>query len=117
MNMAEEQAIVPVGQIEQSILLVGGQKVILDADLSRLYGVTTRALNQAVKRNIERFPGDFMIRLTREEAASLRSQFVISNGQPQDRYRKDRQGSTHAGLRGYETHLPAPEVTWKRSTG
>ena len=52
---------------------------MLDADLAALYGVETRALTQAVKRNGERFPGDFMFQLTAEEAAHLRSQTVISN--------------------------------------
>jgi hypothetical protein len=55
------------------------QKVILDSDLAVLYGVETRVLNQAVNRNIERFPPDFMFRLSREEFANLRSQFVISS--------------------------------------
>ncbi len=53
---------------------------MLDADLAVLYDVTTGALNQAVKRNAERFPGDFMFRLTAEEGAYLKSQIVISNG-------------------------------------
>ena len=65
--MAEESAIIPVGQIEQSILLIRGQKVILDADLARLYGVTTMRLNEQVRRNMDRFPEDFLIRLTKEE--------------------------------------------------
>jgi len=56
---------------------VRGQRVLLDADLAALYGVETRALNQAVSRNSQRFPEDFMLRLTPEEAASLRSQIVI----------------------------------------
>jgi hypothetical protein len=54
--------------IEQSILFIRGQKVLLDADLAALYGVTTKALNQAVKRNFARFPADFMRQLTWEEA-------------------------------------------------
>ena len=57
----------PVEAIERQILLIRGQRVMLDADLARLYGVPTKVLNQAVKRNRERFPGDFMFRLTREE--------------------------------------------------
>jgi len=66
--------------IESSIHVVRGQRVILAADLAKIYGVETRALNQAVKRNRERFPEDFSFRLTREEAAALarsRSQSVI----------------------------------------
>jgi hypothetical protein len=60
--------------IEQVILLVRGQKVILDRDLAALYGVPTKSLNRAVKRNLDRFPSDFMIQLTAEEAESSRCQ-------------------------------------------
>ena len=73
--------IMPIGQIERAILLVRGEKVILDADLAALYGVQVRALNQAVKRNRERFPEDFMFQLTSAEARDSRSQFVILNGE------------------------------------
>ena len=62
--------------IEQKILIIRGQKVMISAHLAGLYGVATKVLIQAVKRNIERFPDDFMFQLTREEAESLRSQFV-----------------------------------------
>lgn len=64
--------------IETRILHLRGQKVLLDKDLAELYGVTTSALNQAVKRNISRFPEDFMFHLTPEEEKSLKSQIVIS---------------------------------------
>lgn len=64
--------------IEDSILLLRGQKVMLDRTLAELYGVETRTLNQAVRRNIKRFPPDFMFSLTREEIMNL-SQFVISS--------------------------------------
>jgi hypothetical protein len=67
-------------RVENRILSIRGYRVMLDADLAVLYGVTTGALNQAVKRNAERFPGDFMFRLTAEEGANLKSQIVISNG-------------------------------------
>ena len=77
--MSGERAIVPIGQIEQRILLIRGQRVMLDADLAKLYGVETRVLNQAGRRNPDRFPEDFMFRLTEAETKSLRSQFVISN--------------------------------------
>lgn len=70
---------VPSERIAHSILLLRGQKVLLDADLAELYGVETRVLVQAVKRNLDRFPADFMFQLDAEEAAALRSQFVISN--------------------------------------
>ena len=62
-----KHSIVPVERIEHSILLIRGQKVMLDADLAELYGVLTKVLNQAVKRNKERFPVDFMFQLTKEE--------------------------------------------------
>jgi len=72
-------AIVPIGKVEQAILFVRGERVILDADLAGLYGVETRALNQAITRNIDRFPEDFMFQLTTVEASHLRSQFAISS--------------------------------------
>lgn len=68
-------------RIEQSIWLMRGQKVMLDVDLAELYGIETKKLNQAVKRNIERFPEDFMFQLNDEEADSLRSQFVTSKNE------------------------------------
>jgi ORF6N domain len=83
--MPEDLAI-PDSLIENSILLVRGHKVILDRELARLYGVSTRTLNQAVKRNLNRFPEDFMFQLTAQETAAwhevnrdpiLRSQIVI----------------------------------------
>jgi hypothetical protein len=61
------------------IYLIRGHKVMLDSDLARLYGVETRVLNQAVKRNIERFPEDFMLQLNKEEEENLKSQFVTSS--------------------------------------
>ena len=76
--MAGEVALVPLERIEQVILLIRSHKVMLDADLAALYGVETRVLVQAVKRNIVRFPDDFMFQLTKEEHAVLRSQNVIA---------------------------------------
>ncbi len=61
--------------IEQAILLIRGQKVMLDRDLAALYGVSTGNLNKAVKRNLDRFPADFMFQLTPDEAEALRFQF------------------------------------------
>ena len=75
-----------VAIIQRKIFEIRGQKVILDRDLAALYQVETRVLNQAVKRNIERFPEDFMFQLTREEWQILKSQFVISNGYGGQRY-------------------------------
>ena len=65
--------------VQNLIYEIRGQKVMLDSDLARLYQVSTGALNQAVKRNIERFPADFMFRLTDEEVQNMMSQFVISS--------------------------------------
>jgi len=61
------KTLIPVGVIEQRILLIRGQKVILDADLVILYSVPTRVLNQAVRRNLKRFPQDFMFKLSQPE--------------------------------------------------
>jgi hypothetical protein len=72
--------LIPVARIERRILFLRGQKVMLDFDLAELYGVETRTLNQAVQRNLERFPEDFMFQLSADESEQvLRSQIVISN--------------------------------------
>jgi len=71
--------LVPVERIEKAILLIRGQKVMLDRDLADLYGVATKVLNQAVRRKQKRFPADFMFQLSNEEFANWRSQFVTSN--------------------------------------
>ncbi len=73
------KAIVPKARIEQAILLIRGEKVMLDADLAALYDVETGMLTRAVRRNIERFPEDFMFQLSGEEFANLRSQSVTSS--------------------------------------
>ena len=73
-----EGAIIPVGRIEERILLIRGERVMLDADLAALYGVSTKRLNEQVRRNPERFPEDFMFQLRDEELACLRSQFATS---------------------------------------
>jgi hypothetical protein len=72
--------------ITSVIRTIRGRKVILDADLARIYGVTTKALNQAVKRNLKRFPDDFLLRLSSDELENLRSQFVISSSHGGQRY-------------------------------
>lgn len=71
--------IIPVERIEKLIYLFRGQKVMLDRELAELYGVKTKVLKQAVRRNIKRFPEDFMFELTKEEFRNWRSQFVTSN--------------------------------------
>jgi len=76
------KALVPMEMIEGKILLIRSRKVMLDRDLAQLYGVETRALNQAVRRNVDRFPEDFMFPLTREEIMRI-SQFVISSAHPE----------------------------------
>ncbi|MEK7449992.1 MAG: ORF6N domain-containing protein [Planctomycetota bacterium] len=76
--MKNNKSIIPVERIERIILFVRGHKVILDKDLAILYGVTTFNLNKSVKRNLERFPADFMFRLSPEEFKSLIFQIGIS---------------------------------------
>jgi len=66
-------------QIESKILLIRGHKVMLDRDLAKLYGVSTRRLNEQVKRNKKRFPSDFLFQLTKEETENWKSQFATSN--------------------------------------
>jgi hypothetical protein len=72
-------SVAPMALVEQRIFLVRGQAVMLDAHLAELYGVETKALTRAVKRNIDRFPGDFMFQLTGDEAEDLRRQFGASS--------------------------------------
>jgi len=76
--MNKGKSLIPIESLEKSILLVRGQKVMLDRDLANLYGVETRVLNQAVHRNIKRFPKDFMFVLTRDEIMRI-SQIVTSS--------------------------------------
>ena len=84
--MAEKSITVPAERILRSILSIRGEKVILDADIAALYGVETRVLIQAVKRNLDRFPADFMFQLDDEEFGHLRSQFVTSSSWGGRRY-------------------------------
>lgn len=85
--MAKE-VLIPAERIEQAILLIRGQKVMLDADLAELYGVPTKRLNEQVRRNLARFPEDFMFSLSAEETEALRSQFATSKkGRGGRRYR------------------------------
>jgi len=81
--MARHEVALPAAQVESVIFTVRGQKVILDSDLAALYGVTTKQLNQQVKRNTDRFPVDFAFQLTAEEIACLRSQFATSKSDDQ----------------------------------
>jgi hypothetical protein len=84
--MGKQSTIVSVGGIERHILMVRGEKVILDADLAELYGVSTKRLNEAVRRNLDRFPEDFMFQLTEAEDGTLRSQIATSNTRGGRRY-------------------------------
>lgn len=77
--MADKEALIPTERIEKAILLIRGQKVMLDRDLAELYGVAAKVLNQAVRRNLKRFPGDFMFQLSKEELENWRSQIVTSS--------------------------------------
>jgi len=77
-NSAADQLAVPVELIERRIYLIRGHKVMLDSDLAELYQVETFNLNKAVKRNLERFPDDFMFQLTKDEAEALRFQIGMS---------------------------------------
>ncbi len=74
-----EYSLVPIEAIAQTIFVLRGQKVILDADLARLYGVTTRRLNEQIRRNADRFPTDFVFQLSDEEALNLKSHFATSS--------------------------------------
>ncbi len=84
--MSSENSIVPLERIENTIVQIRGQRVMLDTDLARLYEVETKVLLQAVKRNMDRFPEDFMFQLTPEEFENLRSQIVTSNTRGGRRY-------------------------------
>ena len=91
--------------VERRIYLVRGKKVMLDADLAELYGVETKALNRAVQRNKDRFPADFIFRLTAEESESLRFQFGISNVDIRDEVLRCQFGTSKEG-RGGRRYLP-----------
>ena len=83
--MAKSELVIPIASVEQAIFLIRGQKVMLDRDLAAFYGVDTKVLKRAVRRNFDRFPADFMLQLTPEEANNierLRCQFgTLKRGQ------------------------------------
>jgi len=89
---------VPVELIERRIYVIRGQKVMLDSDLADLYQVETRALNQAVNRNLDRFPGDFMFQLSKEELENWRSQIVMSNSDAKMGLRRPPYAFTELGV-------------------
>lgn len=77
--MNKETSLLPTERIEKSIYLIRGEKVMLDSDLADLFGIETKNLNKAVKRNIDRFPAEFMFQLNYQEVAALRFQIGTSN--------------------------------------
>jgi hypothetical protein len=93
-------------QIESAVLVLRGEKVLLDADLALMYGVTTKVLNQAVKRNRERFPPDFMFRLTKDELENWRSQIVTSNSDAKMGLRRAPYAFTEQGVAMLSSVLP-----------
>jgi len=97
-NQSKTNSLVSVEIIEHSVLLIRGQKVLLDETLAHLYGVKTKILNQAVKRNMKRFPKDFMFQLTKEELKNWRSQFVTSNPNAKMGLRRNPYAFTEQGI-------------------
>ncbi len=91
--------------IQNKIYEIRGQRVMLDSDLAELYGVETRILNQAVKRNSQRFPSDFMFQLTQYEEDSLRSQIVISNQSENNEILKSQIVTSNKGGRRYSSQV------------
>jgi hypothetical protein len=81
-----KRELVPLEHVERVILVLRGHRVILDGDLAEMYGVEPKVLNQSVKRNLERFPEDFMFQLSRNERGDLRSQIVTSRSWGGRRY-------------------------------
>jgi len=79
MNQTEKSVTVADEIVMSKIYMIRDQKVMIDRDLAELYGVETRVLNQSVRRNIKRFPSDFMFQMTKEEMENWKSQIVISN--------------------------------------
>ncbi len=77
-KLLRDRLLIPAERIERSILLIRGHKVMLDSDLAGLYGVTTKRLNEQVRRNLSRFPENFMFQLAESETHLLRSQFATS---------------------------------------
>ncbi|MCZ7587138.1 MAG: ORF6N domain-containing protein [Deltaproteobacteria bacterium] len=77
----KSDSIVPIKRVDKAILQIRGQRVVIDADLAALYGVTTKRLNEQVKRNRDRFPPDFMFRLDKMEFEALKSQFATSSSE------------------------------------
>ncbi|MEK7563364.1 MAG: ORF6N domain-containing protein [Patescibacteria group bacterium] len=101
---------IPAERIEQRILLIRKKKVILDRDLASLYGVTTGTLNQAVKRNRERFPKDFMFQLSPKEFKNWISQIVITNSSAKMSLRQRPYAFTEQGIAMLSSVLRSPQA-------
>jgi hypothetical protein len=97
-QLKPQHELVPLEIIERRILLIRGHKVMLDADLAALYQVSTSALNQAVRRNLDRFPEDFMFQLNKAELENWKSQLVISNPAAKMAVRKPPLAFTEQGV-------------------
>ena len=96
--MGTRKAPAQVARIENMIYIVRGQRVMLDSDLAELYGVETRRLNEQVRRNINRFPEDFMFQLVPQEVADLKSQFATSRSGHGGRRRRPRAFTEHGAI-------------------
>ena len=108
--MSEEKLSVYPSRVEARVLMLRGQKVLLDRDLAELYGVETKVLKQAVKRNIERFPSDFAFVLDKEEVASLRSQIVTSKNTGRGGVRYTPMAFTEQGVAMLSSVLRSPQA-------
>jgi len=103
-------SMIPAGRIESSILVVRKQRILLDRDLAVLYGVETRVLNQAVRRNRERFPADFMIELSRDEIRRMSQIVISSGGQAPLKFSKSVFAFTEQGVAMLSTVLSSPRA-------
>ena len=103
-------SVVPAGRIESSILVVREQRVLLDRDLAALYGVETRVLNQAVRRNRERFPADFMLELSRDEIRRMSQIVISSDGRAPLKFSKSVFAFTEQGVAMLSTVLSSPRA-------
>lgn len=110
MTKKREPAKLPHKPVESLIHVIRGQKVMFDSDLADLYGVPTKALNQAVSRNHERFPEDFMFRLSKDETDHWRSQLVTSNPSAKMGLRRAPHASTQEGIAMLSAVLRSPRA-------
>ena len=108
--MGSEISLIPAERIERAILLIRGHKVMLDNDLAALYGVPTGALNQAVRRNLQRFPEDFAFQLSQEEFENWKSQIVISNPAAKMGVRRKPYAFTEQGVAMLSSVLRSPRA-------